>query len=48
MRKKTSNLKEDDIRLIIKSAREEDQSPYLALKEKGYITNADFQGREIV
>jgi hypothetical protein len=47
-RKKTSNLKEDDIRLIIKSAKEEDKSPYLALKEKGYITNADFQGREIV
>ncbi|MEW9924173.1 ATP-binding protein [Clostridium butyricum] len=47
-RKKTSNLKEDDIRLIIKSAKEEDKSPYLALKEKGYIANADFQGREIV
>lgn len=47
-RKKSSNLKEDDIRLIIKSAKEEEISPYLVLKEKGYITNADFQGREIV
>lgn len=47
-RKKTSNLKEDDVRFIIKSAKEEDISPYLALKEKGYIANADFQGREIV
>jgi hypothetical protein len=47
-RKKSSNLKEDDIRLIIRSAKEEDKSPYLILKEKGYIANADFQGREIV
>ncbi len=47
-RKKSSNLKEDDIRLIIKSAKEEEISPYLVLKEKGYIKTADFQGREIV
>lgn len=47
-RKKTSNFKEDDIRLIIKSAKEEDKSPYLALKENGYITSADFENREIV
>jgi hypothetical protein len=47
-RKKSLNLKEDDIRLIIKSAKEEDISPYLALKENGYITSADFDGREIV
>lgn len=47
-RKKSSNLKEDDIRLIIRSAKEAEISPYLALKEKRYIANADFQGREIV
>lgn len=47
-RNKSSNLKEDDIRFIIKSAKEEDKSPYLALKEKGYITSADFESREIV
>jgi hypothetical protein len=42
------NLKEDDIRFIIKSASEEGISPYSALKKKGYITNADFEGREII
>lgn len=47
-RKKSSNLKEDDIRLIIRSAKEEDKSPYLALKEKGYIASAEFENREIV
>jgi Holliday junction resolvase len=47
-RKKSSKLKEDDIRLIIRSAKEEYKSPYLALKEKEYIGNAEFQGREIV
>jgi len=42
------NLKEDDIRFIIKSAKEDNKSPYLALKEKGYIASAEFESREIV
>ena len=42
------NLKEDDIRFIVKSAKEENRSPYLALKEKGYIASAELESMEIV
>lgn len=47
-RKNGLNLKEDDIRFIIKSAREGNEEPYKVLKEKGYIANADFELGEIV